>query len=145
MISHEELKKSSKKCLDDSKILFRNKRYEGAIYICGYSIEIALKGIICKNLNIGGFISTSHIPSTKEELKKIEEFFIHDLDRLLSKVPPQIAAHIKAKKMTEWSTVLKWNPEMRYAPIKKEKKQKENSQESIRCAEIILKYLWRLI
>lgn len=36
--------------LDDAITLYRQKRYQGAIYLCGYVVELAFKYKICKKL-----------------------------------------------------------------------------------------------
>ena len=48
MISFQELKKISRTRMKDAQILFNNKSYDGALYLCGYTVEIALKAIVCK-------------------------------------------------------------------------------------------------
>lgn len=42
MIDKSELKKLTYARLKDSKILCSEERYDGAVYICGYVIELAL-------------------------------------------------------------------------------------------------------
>ena len=73
MISHEQLKEIARRRLKDAKILYREKSYTGALYLCGYAIELALKAIICRNLDTMTIASVSHIPSTLKEFKSIEK------------------------------------------------------------------------
>jgi len=42
VIDKSELKKLAYARLKDSKILCSEERYDGAVYICGYVIELAL-------------------------------------------------------------------------------------------------------
>lgn len=50
-LHYKELIKLSKARLLESKVLFKNGFYHGSIYLGGYSIELALKAVIVKNLN----------------------------------------------------------------------------------------------
>ena len=34
--------------LEDAKVLLASGRYDGAVYMCGYAVEIALKARICR-------------------------------------------------------------------------------------------------
>lgn len=56
----------AKERLTDAETLLNAHRYDGAVYICGYSIEIALKHKICNTLNWTGF------PSTSKEFEKFK-------------------------------------------------------------------------
>jgi hypothetical protein len=49
-INASDLKKLAKARLDDAIILYKQQRYEGAIYLCGYAVELALKYKICQRL-----------------------------------------------------------------------------------------------
>lgn len=95
--------------LTDAEILLNSLRYDGAVYLCGYSIEIALKHKICQTLNWTGF------PSTNREFEKFKSLKTHDLDVLLSFTG--IETILKASYLVEWSAIGIWNPEARYNPI----------------------------
>lgn len=140
MISYEEIKTIAKTRLKDAKILHKNKSHDGALYLCGYAIELGLKAVITKNLNLGGKTSCSHIPSTKEEFKVVSSLTNHDLDALLSFVPSNIIQKIKTKYLADWSLIQKWNPEMRYAPIRG-MSAKIEAEEVIKAVERVLNYL----
>ncbi|RYY05966.1 MAG: hypothetical protein EOP43_07635 [Sphingobacteriaceae bacterium] len=94
--------------LNDAEILLNAQRYDGAVYLCGYSIEIALKHKICQTLNWVGF------PSTNREFEKFKSLKTHDLDVLLSFTGIEVA--LKTSYLAEWSAVAIWNPEARYNP-----------------------------
>ena len=53
-------------------------RYDGAIYLGGYVVELALKNRICVVLNWKGF------PQTAGEFQNYKSFKTHNLDVLLS-------------------------------------------------------------
>ncbi|MGA2298367.1 MAG: hypothetical protein ABSG15_12550 [FCB group bacterium] len=92
----------------ESQILFDKNQYDGATYLCGYSIEAALKRKICMTLGWDEY-------PTKGSAYK-QTFFTHDLDVLLHL--SGIEKIIKNNFNPEWSLILKrWNPELRYSEI----------------------------
>jgi HEPN domain-containing protein len=112
MLSRAELLKIKRARLKDAQILYQNRQYDGAVYISGYAVEIALKARICKTLKwIEGY------PDTKREFENYTSFKTHDLDTLLR--ISGIEEKIKRAFYSEWSTMAKWNPEARYKEIEK--------------------------
>jgi len=109
MISRSDLKKISKARLRDAKILLGGKRFEGAIYLCGYAIELALKARICQTLRWPEF------PSTAGEFNNYKSFRSHDLEVLLHL--SGIESKIKTTFLGDWSTVAQWDPDSRYKAI----------------------------
>lgn len=109
MISTADLMTTARERLTDAETLLSAQRYDGAVYLCGYSIEIALKHKICQTLNWSGF------PSTNREFEKYKSLKTHDLDVLLSFTG--VETTLKATHLAEWSAVSIWNPEARYNPI----------------------------
>jgi hypothetical protein len=53
-------------------------RYDGAIYLCGYAIEVALKARTCRTLGWAEF------PETNREFENYRSFRTHDLEVLLN-------------------------------------------------------------
>ena len=106
MIVPSVLKSISRARLRDAKVLLEAKRYDGAVYLCGYAIELALKARICQTLKWAGF------PETQQEFKGLASIKTHDLEILLrfSGIEPRI----KQKYLPYWSVVLDWDPEKRY-------------------------------
>jgi hypothetical protein len=108
MPSLVDFRKVSRQHLRDARVLFKAKRYNGATYLCGYAVEIALKVRIAKTLGWATY------PDSEGSKGKYRSFIRHDLEVLLelsgreSKVrsSPALTAH--------WSHVSKWDPEMRY-------------------------------
>ena len=90
--------------LEDAKALLTAKRYWGAVYICGYAVELALKAKICKTLGWDDYPP-----------KNVKELKTHKLDVLLhfSGAEKLVGTSYKG----EWSVVEKWNPEKRYTNI----------------------------
>ena len=109
MISRVELRKISRARLKDAEILYNGKRYDGAVYLCGYAIELALKARVCKALNWSGF------PETNNEFKLYSSFKTHNFTSLLrlSSIEDKIITHY----FTDWSVVAGWDPESRYNAV----------------------------
>ena len=102
-ITPGDFRKLASQRLRDAKILLRGRRYDGAYYMCGYAVEMALKARICQTLKWTTF-GGDHIKSLK----------VHDLPFLLkfSGIEPRITAKYPA----EWSKVQDWKVENRYDP-----------------------------
>jgi HEPN domain-containing protein len=114
--------------LRDASILLEAKRYDGAVYLCGYAVELALKAKICQTLKWSGY------PSTKAEFKDYHSFRTHDLDVLLHLTGWE--EFVKTSLFTEWSAVAQWNPEARYQPIGTVKE--SDAQLMIAAAKLLL-------
>ena len=74
MISKADLLKIARGRLKDAAVLLAAGRHDGAIYLGGYVVEIALKHRICKTLKW----------KTNREFQGYQSFKTHDLDVLLS-------------------------------------------------------------
>jgi len=109
MLDRIEIKKIAKARFKDAEVLLSAKRYDGAVYLCGYAVELGLKSKICKTLHWQGF------PETNSEFQDYRSFKTHDLDVLLHLSGTE--DKIKSQYFVEWSAVSQWNPEARYQPI----------------------------
>ena len=109
MLDEKEIIKIAKARLEEAEILAASNRYEGAIYLSGYAIELGLKAKICKTLKWSGY------PSTRNEFKEYSSFKTHDLDVLLHLSGSEKS--VKNTFLAEWSIVATWDPESRYNPI----------------------------
>ena len=109
MIPVADLESIAEARLEDAKVLVAGGRYDGAVYLCGYAVEIALKARICKVLNWPSF------PETGAEFTNYRSFQTHDLDVLLRLSGQE--ARVKQQYFSDWSTVAVWRPESRYRAI----------------------------
>jgi hypothetical protein len=109
MLGNRELKRIAKSRVAEARVLFRERKYDGARYVLGYAIEAALKAIICKKLKW-----------KKYPPDGLSVFKIHKIDVLIAlagledelqekKQDPKFAAN--------WSIVTGWNENLRYEPI----------------------------
>jgi len=110
VLTVKELREIAREKIRDAEALFAAERYEGAMYICGYAIEIALKARVCKTLKWPDF------PSTDREFQKKHQFLkTHTLDLLLSYSGQE--DKIRNNFFTQWSLVSTWDPQSRYTPV----------------------------
>jgi len=109
MIAKTDLRKRARAKLKDAEILLKNKRYDGAVYLGGYVMELILKARTCRNLSWTGF------PETNGEFQNYRSFKTHNLDILLSL--SGVEQKVKLHHFMDWNNVNQWNPEMRYGEI----------------------------
>ena len=125
-----DIRKISSAKLKDAEILLVNGRYDGAVYICGYAIELGLKNQICKKLKW-----SEYPPGNNRQ--NYRSFITHNLEILLSLTGKENL--IKTKYFAEWSVVTQWSSEMRYNAIGKILKMDADSM--IKSTKILLKQL----
>lgn len=111
--------------LYDAKALYRAKRYDGSLYICGYAIEIALKAIVCKEAGLSLYPETQYEYKNHPNKKTYKKYWIHKLNELLPASGKE--SIIKPSYKAEWDFVVsKWGPDSRYvAPAKHPDKRTE--------------------
>jgi hypothetical protein len=110
MIPRKELRKLVRDRLRDAQVLCENRRYAGAVYLCGYAVELALKARICRTLKWQGF------PETQAEMRDYRSFIVHNLDALLHL--SGVEAQVKTRHRVSWDIVATWDPQLRYQPIR---------------------------
>ena len=105
-----ELESLSDLRLKESKILFENESYQGAFYLCGYSIECALKACIAKSFKENEFPNK----------KLVNDSYVHDLNQLLklSNLSIQFQLDVKSDPNLDihWAVVKDWSEQFRYDP-----------------------------
>jgi hypothetical protein len=109
MIPRTDLRKIGHARLKDAEALYKSRRYDGAVYLCGYAIEAMLKARICRTLKWDEF------PLTRGEFQSYQSLRTHDLGVLLKL--SGVEGKIKTECLNEWVLVTNWTPEMRYNPI----------------------------
>ena len=106
MISVAELDNIARARIENANVLLAAGRFDGATYLCGYAVEVALKARICRTLNWMEF------PSTGSEFQAYRSFQTHDLDVLLRLSGQE--ARIKQNHFSSWNAVAIWKVESRY-------------------------------
>jgi HEPN domain-containing protein len=109
MLDRDELSSIARARLDDADALVSAGRHDGAVYVCGYAVELGLKARICKTLRWEGY------PETGKEFEAYRSFKTHDLVVLLRL--SGVEEDVKKSLPFEWSVVAQWNPESRYGPV----------------------------
>lgn len=76
-----DIRDIAKTRLNESKALVSAALYDGAFYLAGYSVELALKAKICDTLDIPNLFDESFRSGGAGEIQRI--FKIHKLDDLM--------------------------------------------------------------
>ena len=108
MITRSDMRKTAREYLQSAELLQASRKYDVAIYLCGYAVEIALKDRICRTLKWPSF------PATSGEFSSYRSFQTHNLETLLHLTA--IEGRLKAAIGLDWSIVTNWTPEQRYDP-----------------------------
>jgi HEPN domain-containing protein len=111
LVSTAELRRISTTRLGDAKILLKNGRFDGAGYLCGYAMELALKLKVCQFRNWEGQ------PENEREDPSYQILRTHNLNGLMQLTSINVQREIKGRYFTEWSIIRSWRPEARYHPI----------------------------
>ncbi|SEJ54957.1 hypothetical protein SAMN05216327_112185 [Dyadobacter sp. SG02] len=112
MASAATLKLLALERLRDAECLIANGNIGGAYYIGGYAIELALKAVVCRKLDIEMFEKDAvprHISKS---------FMIHDLSDLitLAGLSRELETHCRSDSAFQisWSLVSDWSEQRRY-------------------------------
>ena len=96
--------------LIDAKALLDASRWRAAYYLCGYSVECALKACVFTYIE-----STGIIFQDKEYLKKC---FTHDVEALIKAAGLEVARGLdiqsNPKRGVNWNVVKDWEVDIRY-------------------------------
>lgn len=117
MATRAQFRQLSFSRLKAGKILLREGDYDGSVYIVGYSLELALKAVICKRLN---FPHYPDVGSSTTPMDVANIFRTHDLDILLtlSGMSNDISlVSTNTRLFQNWSDLTKWKPSLRYEPL----------------------------
>ncbi|ENV03508.1 HEPN domain-containing protein [Acinetobacter sp. NIPH 817] len=109
-MTKDELEALSDLRLKESKTLFENELYQGAYYLCGYSIECALKACIAKSFKQNEFPNK----------RLVNDSYVHDLNQLLklANLSIQFESDSRTDSQLEinWAIVKDWSEQFRYDP-----------------------------
>jgi hypothetical protein len=112
MIPIADFEQTARERLLDAECLLAGNRFDGAVYLAGYVLEIAFKVRLCKTHGVLKFPSES-----KECYAITKPWFNHKITTLKDLCALNLP-------MTEWSNVKNWDVEARYI------KSNETSQSS---------------
>lgn len=107
-MNRNELKDLSRLRLQEAKILIDNGSSHGAYYLCGYSVECALKACVAKNIKRHEF----------PDKNVVQKSYTHDLGELVkvAGLDHLLRAHMAASPdfKINWNVVKDWKETSRY-------------------------------
>lgn len=109
MASRKQLQELALTRLGEAEALFAAGHYDGATYLCGYVVELALKARICASFGVKDY------PEKGSKLR--EAMKSHDFEDLglLAGMEHELGAN-RPVLLANWSLVIEWRPEWRYQP-----------------------------
>lgn len=126
------LRRLAKSRLVEANYLLNKRKWEGAYYLCGYAVELALKASACSALNWNCW------PPSGVGDRLRTALCTHKLEELL--VVSGKETQIKQSAIFgDWSIVAGWSSEQRYVEIGNVKDQV--AKEMIRATRSVLKFL----
>src|SRR5207245_9905070 len=106
LMARTDLQRIARSRLGEAKALFKSRHYDGAAYLCGYALELALKARVCRHLKWDVF------PENQAESRWSQALKTHDLAALLELSGVQ--NRIKSTYVADWSFIhSNWSPEDR--------------------------------
>ena len=136
MIASQDLFDIAKARYSESKILLKNEKPDGAVYLCGYAIELMLKRQIVKIHNWDGY------PSIPKEFDSYKSFKVHNLDILLNLAGLEKKVQADTKMFAIWQIVKNWDSETRYRQVNQ--LSKSDAEGIIEASREFLNYLSNL-
>jgi hypothetical protein len=108
MPTKQQLRDLANLRLREAEVLFAAGLYDGAAYLCGYVVELALKARICRVLDANEYPDGG---------KYKQVYAVHDFAQLLflSGLRPKMDPS-NVTLFNNWSIAVPWNPERRYSP-----------------------------
>jgi hypothetical protein len=149
MDSPEEIEKLSVERIEEAQILFGSKKFDGAYYLSGYSIELALKAKICRLLKIPNLFTSDEkklqdiggIVEVRKALKTHNLFTLLIFSGLKEKFEIDKAT-IKSLSLGSSIFFQNWSANLRYRPCGSvEEAECMELLELLTCEEGILKWI----
>lgn len=106
MTTRNQLKELALLRRQEAQVLFDAELYDGARYLAGYVLELALKARICRLLDFEEYPDTG-------DFRRL--YATHDLDQLLKLSGLRRKLSLQDDALFDsWSTAALWKPERRY-------------------------------
>lgn len=115
MIEVEALDRVARARVVDAATLHVAERYDGAIYLAGYAVELALKASVCREHGLNGFPQTHAERKRTPRIPGLPSLWTHDLQALLRASGKRDDVTEQAR--SEWSQATQWTPDLRYSPV----------------------------
>ena len=108
-MNREDFRQLAECRIEEAQVLLRNRKFSGAYYLAGYSIECALKARLAKRTKRYDF---------PPEPNLVTEIYSHDLDQLLKKANLQRAFEREQARDRQfgvsWGIIKDWTAKSRY-------------------------------
>ncbi len=109
MLTSQELQGLAFLRLKEAEALHAAGLYDGCVYLCGYVVELALKAIVCRTLDVGSYPEDRLVKGL---------FKTHDFDTLIllagMRTKLDAARQADPSLNTSWNLVSGWSPDKRY-------------------------------
>lgn len=128
----------------DAEVLYLLERYDSAFYLGGYTVELLLKAVICKRMDIESFYDFDDGVEKVLSKEAYRPFKVHNYKQLLvlAGLYPSYLAELENRTFSEqWTTVSQWSEENRYVVGKTENIVSEFLESIKIVAEWIQKHL----
>lgn len=106
-MNRDDLINLSRLRLREAKVLIKNKQFDGAYYLCGYSVECGLKACIAKQTNRYDF----------PDRKIANASYVHDLKILVKTAGLEVSLNTEMNNtqfQINWNVVKDWSEQSRY-------------------------------
>jgi len=129
----ETLLEIAKTRFEEARILLASDKSDGAIYLCGYALELMLKRQVAK------ILGWEQYPDKKEFNNGYNSFRTHDLDILLHLSGLEQEFRADNDLYVQWQKAKSWNSEIRYRKVGEITKLEASG--IIEASRTVLKYL----
>lgn len=120
---------------EEAKILLVQNKPDGAVYLCGYALELILKRRITLHLDWDGY------PDTRTEFENYRSFKIHDLSVLLKLSGFEKKIQFDNTMYAKWQIASSWDSEIRYKQLGKVSN--SEAQDIINATRDIINFILR--
>ena len=111
MLTFTEMRRMARARVQDARALFHANRYDGAVYVIGYAIELSLKARIATSV-----LAQPGWPESSEEFEVRKNLQTHKLPQLLKASGRE--ARVNQSLQAEWQLITQnWGPEARYRRV----------------------------
>ncbi len=110
ILSRDDLKKLARLRLKEAECLYKQRMYDGCVYLCGYVVECAVKARICRFLGVASYPARGD----RSRIFKTHDF---GLLKLLAGLQSEIDVTRNKQLFENWSTATKWEPDQRYVRV----------------------------
>ncbi len=102
--------------LDDAKVLLKERRWRGAMYMAGYAVECSLKAGLMRKFDCQNLAELDEEMKRGGWLKHEDTIYTHGLERLLRAADGFDRLRTDPKVWSAFAMANRWQPAWRYDP-----------------------------